>query len=102
MDILDSFVGDQRLAVLLQKEMVDMERQLRETDAGRELYKELEAMVKQLTEKLEKIRGTNQAGLETLQDECDDLEIKLRRTIVEMQTLKISVGDVFFATLRLP
>lgn len=95
--ILDSIVGDNRLAVLLQKEMVDMEIKLHETDAGRTLYHTLETLMKEQTKKLEEIQleTTKQAdphALKELQAEYENLQRELRVTVTEVQTLKIHVG----------
>jgi len=99
-DILDSVLGHSRLAILLQKEMVDMERQLRETTAGQTLYNALERLVKEQQEKLEEIQlETSREGdkktLQRLRDEQRVLHDKLQTAISEMETLKISVGKRF-------
>ena len=99
-DILDSVIGHRRLAVLLQKELVDMERQLRETHAGQTLYKTLETLMKEQKQKLEEIRvqtirQSDSALLKQLQDEYETLHEQLQTTIYEMQALEISVGKRF-------
>ena len=54
--ILDTIIEHSRLAVLLQKEMVDMERQLCETHAGQILYNALEKLMKEQQMALEALR----------------------------------------------
>lgn len=100
-DILDGVLGHNCLAVLLQREMVDMERQLRETQAGQKLYDTLETLMKAQQEKLDKIRvetmrqADDETVLKQLQEEHEDLQKQLQTTILEMQQLKISVGKRF-------
>jgi len=96
-DILDSIIGDNRIAVLLQKEIVDMKRELCETDAGQTLYQTLETLVKEQRTKLEEIQleTTEQADpllLKELQAEYENLQRELRITIAGVQTLKIPMG----------
>lgn len=101
-DILDGVLGHSRLAVLLQREMVDMERQLRETQAGQKLYNMLETLMKAQQEKLDEIRTEimrqtdDQTVLKRLQGEQEELQNQLQTTIFEMKQLKISVGKRFF------
>lgn len=107
-DILDGVIGHSRLAVLLQREMVDMERQLRETQAGQKLYDSLETLMKAQQEKLDEIReeamrqGEDQTVLARLQSEQEGLQKQLQITISEMQKLKISVGKRFLRYFAFP
>jgi len=99
-EILDSIIGHKQQAVLLQKEMVDMERQLRETDAGQTLYSALESLVRRQQDTLEEIRSetmrqADPSVLKHLQDEYEDLRKELQTTIADMQKLQISMGKRF-------
>lgn len=99
-EILDNIIGHKQQAILLQKEMVDMERQLRETNAGQTLYSALESLVRRQQDtleeiRLETIRQADPSVLKHLQDEYEDLRKELETTIADMQTLKISVGKRF-------
>jgi len=106
-DILDSVIGHTRVAMLLQEQMVDMQRQLRETDAGKTLYNDLESLVKRQQVTLEDIRSarvgqTNQDLLKDLQDEYEELRTKIEATTAEMQKLKIPVGKRFLRYFTIP
>jgi hypothetical protein len=98
-DIVEHFTT-QRQAVLLQKEMVDLEKQLPETTAGRELYTALEGLVKRQQDILQKIRAEtkrhetqqDQRILHALQAEYEDVRQQLNKTMNEMQILKLPLG----------
>jgi hypothetical protein len=100
-EILDSVVGHRRHAVLLQREMVDMKRQLLKTQAGQTLYNELELLFKRQLNKLEDIRlettrqGADPSVLKHLQ-EYEHLRKGLQTKISQMQTLEVNVGNRFF------
>jgi hypothetical protein len=101
-EILDKVLqsGHNRHAVLLQKEMVDVKRQLSETDAGRTLYTELELLVKRRQDALDEIQAasreqTDPETLKRLWDECDGLQKQLDVTIADLQKMHISVGKRF-------
>jgi len=106
--ILDGIIGHKRHAVLLQKEMVDMEKQLRETDAGQTLYNVLESLVKRQQETLEEIQaetarhGSDPNVLRHLREESQRLQKELQTTITEMESLKISVGKRFLRNIYKP
>jgi hypothetical protein len=108
-EILDKVLqsGHNRHAVLLQNEMVDMERQLNETDAGRTLYTALESLVKRRQETLDEIQAvskeqTDQEILKRLRDECDELQKQLEITIADLQMMRISVGKRFLRYFTSP
>jgi hypothetical protein len=108
-DIIDHFlqVANVRYAVLLQEEMVDMEKQLRETKAGQALYGTLEILVKKQQDMLNKIRAetrrhADDAVLSALKEEYEDLRKQLQVTYDEMQTLKIPLGRRLLRILRRP
>ena len=101
-EILDTVLqsGHNRHAVLLQKEMVEMKRQLNETEAGRTLYTALELLVKRRQEALDEIQAastgqTDQELLKRLQDECDEIQRQLDITIADLLKMQISVGKRF-------
>jgi hypothetical protein len=98
-DIVEHFTT-QRQAVLLQKEMVDLKKQLPETNAGRELYMALEVLVRKQADILQKIRaetkrhedGQDPKILHALQAECEAIRQQLHTTMKEMQVLKLPLG----------
>jgi hypothetical protein len=107
--IMDDYLttANSRYAVLLQREMVDMERQLQETKAGKALYETLEVLVKKQQNMLGKIRSETKrhgddAVLNALREEYDDLRKQLDTTIKEMSTLKIPLGRRIMRMLRRP
>jgi hypothetical protein len=96
-DIVEHFTT-RRHAVLLQREMVDLKKELPETAAGQELYTTLEVLVKKQQDVLEKIRAEtkrheqDQTILKALQAECEGIRRQLDITLKEMQSLKLSPG----------
>jgi len=97
--ILDRVIGHD-LAILLQRQMVDLQKQLRETDPDQTLYNELESLVRRQQLTLQEIQIqhtglTDQKVLKHLQSQYDELRGRMDATIVEMQNLKISVGERF-------
>ncbi|TFK44967.1 P-loop containing nucleoside triphosphate hydrolase protein [Crucibulum laeve] len=91
--------ANQRHATLLQKEMVDMHYQLRETSAGQSLFSKIETLVKQKQDVLRRIRDEMQRPsddhdtMDILRDEFQQLNTELDRTMDDMRTLKLSLGD---------
>ena len=100
----------QRQAVLLQKEMVDLQKQLPETTAGRELYTTLEVLVKRQQDILQKIRTEtkrheneqDQRILNALKAEYEIIRQQLNITMNEMQTLKLPLGKRLIRLLWSP
>jgi hypothetical protein len=108
-EILDKVLqsGHNRHAVLLQKEMVDMERQLSETDAGRTLYTALESLLKRRQEALDEIRAAfgeqkDEEILKQMWGECNGLQRQLDITIADLQMMHISVGKRFLRHFTAP
>jgi len=98
-DIVDQFceIANKRCAMLLQQEMVDMEKQLRETQAGQALFATLEVLVKKQQEMLLKIRAeTRRHGdgniVRSLKEDYEEVRAQLAITVAEMQTLRIPLG----------
>jgi hypothetical protein len=98
-EIIDQFLqtANRRYAVLLQHEMVDMEKQLRETQAGQALFGTLEVLVKKQQDMLQKIRvetkrHADETVLKSLKEEYEEIRKQLVTTMAEMQTLKIPLG----------
>jgi hypothetical protein len=108
-DIIDHFLqsSNQRHAVLLQREMVDMERQLCETKAGQTLYTALEIIVNKQQQTLKKIRAqskehADEKALNALRTEYEALRKQLIITVQEMQTLKLPLGKRLLHIVRSP
>jgi ribosome-associated translation inhibitor RaiA len=108
-DIVDHFLqsSNERCAVLLQREMVDMERQLRETKAGQTLYTTLELIVDKQQQTLKKMREqtkehADEKVLNVLKAEYEELRKSLAVTVEEMQTLKLPLGKRVLNIVRSP
>jgi len=88
--------------------MVDLERQLSETKAGKKLYGELETIVKKQQTTLQKIReetkrhGRNEVLLQALKEEHEALRKDLANTVTQMQTLHIPLGKRLRGILSFP
>jgi len=94
-------------ALKLQEELVDMKRQLRETDAGQQLYGTLESLFLRRQETLRKIqdemkrRGNSDPQiLAALEEEREELGKQLEKTITDMQALKLPLGKRLLRMLR--
>ncbi|KAG6382120.1 hypothetical protein JVT61DRAFT_763 [Boletus reticuloceps] len=84
-----------RQPVLLQKEMTDLQKQLKETQAGQELYSQLEQLVAQQMELLKRIdrerKLTSEANmLEELQREYSALRVQIDSILPQIQELRLS------------
>ncbi|KAF8557847.1 hypothetical protein OG21DRAFT_1406224 [Imleria badia] len=84
-----------RKAVLLQKEMADLKTELRETEAGQELYSQLEKLVEKqmaLLQRIDKERKASPEGsvLVELQTEYNELRVQIDGKLRQMQDLKLS------------
>ena len=108
-EILDKVLqsGHNRHAVLLQKQMVELEMQLNETDAGRTLYTVLEALFKKRQDALDEIRAATGAQkdeiiLEQMRGEYKELQRQLDITLDELQKMHISVGKRFLRYFASP
>lgn len=94
-DILGHFVRDAnaRHALRLQEEMVDLKKQLPETDAGKTLYTEIEALVHRQQATLRGIRDeaklhADAVILDALKAEFDNLRIQLVSDVNDMEALE--------------
>lgn len=98
-DIVDHFVRDAnaRHAVLLQKEMSEMKKQLPETNAGQKLYTELEVLVHKQQATLKKIREETKLHadaviLDALKAEYNGLRTQLATVVNDMERMKLPLG----------
>ena len=108
-EILDKVLqsGHNRHAILLQKQMVELEMQLNETDAGRTLYTTLESLLKKRQDALDEIRAATGAQkdeeiLEQMRGEYNELQKQLALTMAELQMMHISVGKRFLRYFASP
>jgi hypothetical protein len=109
--IIDRFVDD-RFATLLQEELVDLKKELCETDAGRQLYGILEKLVEQQRKTADAIRkeldSLNESKEESsellmeLQKDYEDLRVRLSKALEDMQKLDIPVVKRILRMLWLP
>ncbi|KAG9312312.1 hypothetical protein JVU11DRAFT_7624 [Chiua virens] len=88
--------------LLLQEEMVELKKAIKETSAGMELYSQLEALVGAQAATLEKlIQAWEQAKdsklVSELERECADLRAKIDGKLREMQKLKLPWMKRFFS-----
>jgi hypothetical protein len=86
-----------RFIVEIQREMVELKKQLPETKAGQELYTTLDVLVHKQRETLRRIKDetsgmADQQILNQLNAEYDEIRKKLEVTIAEMQGLKLPLG----------
>jgi hypothetical protein len=85
-------------ALRLQKELVDMEQDLPETSAGRELCSELEKLMKKQQETLQKIRDEMRRNdrrpivLQSLKTDYDNQQSQLTKTMKELNQLQVPLG----------
>jgi hypothetical protein len=105
-DIIDIFLQtpNSPSALLLQEEMVDMIKELHETEAGKALYTSLEYTVQRQREMLSKIRAetrrqADETVLAVLKSEYDQVNKQLASTITEMQKLKVPITRRFLNIL---
>ncbi len=90
---------NKRSALLLQKEMNDLNLQLKETSAGKTLYLALEDLLKRQQTTLSKIRSElkepnlDDDELKLLMDEYQNLDGQLQRAREDLQKMKISIGE---------
>jgi len=99
--------ANHRFSVLLQEEMVNMQKGLPETKAGMELYGKLDTLFSEQREVLRRIRAeTGRSGNEQilveLKAEYDKLKQKLDVTIADMQALKLPLRKRLIRMLSLP
>ncbi|KAF8420556.1 hypothetical protein L210DRAFT_3425066 [Boletus edulis BED1] len=82
-------------AVLLQEEMADLRKELEETQAGQELYSQLEKLVERqmvLLKRIDEERKVASKGgvLDELQGEYNGLRVQIDGKLRQMQELKLS------------
>ena len=88
-------------ALLLQKEMMDLRLQLRQTTAGQTLFLELEELVARHQRALSRIRGgltepsLDQEQLQEVMEEYQRVSAQLHRAVEDMQRMKVSTGEWF-------
>lgn len=93
--LLSQLVERKRREVRLQKEIADKHLELRETDAGRELYSRLDQIAEKRAEILARITAQkNLAGdqktADDLRKQYDSLKAELDETLQQMQALKLT------------
>ncbi|KAH0828987.1 hypothetical protein J3R83DRAFT_2432 [Lanmaoa asiatica] len=85
---------DARKALLLQEEMGELRKELKETAAGQQLYSQLEMLVEKQTMLLRRIDKERKAAAEAsllveLQQEYNDLRSQIDEKLHQMQELKL-------------
>ena len=93
-DIIRDATAGESEAVLLQEELVDAERRLGETAAGKAIYSQFQKLLLEQKETLKQL--ADQAKLQqdpklmkSLEDECRKIEARLEKIRKEMEELKI-------------
>jgi hypothetical protein len=109
--IIDKFV-DTRFATLLQEELVDLEKKLCETDAGRQLHGILAELVAQqkrsareIGKELDELGQTEEASsarLVELRQEYEDLRLRLAGALEDMRKLDNPIATRILRMLWLP
>ena len=84
-----------RKGLLLQEEMADLKKELKETEAGQELYSQLETLVEKQMALLRKIDEERKAASETsvvadLRAEYKELRVQIDDRLRQMEDLKLS------------
>ena len=97
LQLIEPFIdaASQKSSLLLQQEMVDLRKKLPATSAGIGLFTEMERLVKELQDILEKIRNAmkhDKASLPRLQKEYQRVKAQLNATASEMQKLRLPLG----------
>ena len=93
-DIIHDATADESEAVLLQEELVDAERRLGETAAGKAMYSQFEKLLLEQKETLKKLADDAKLQhdpklMKGLEDECRKIEARLEKTRKEMEELNI-------------
>ena len=93
-NIIRDATAERSEAVLLQEELVDAERRLNETAAGKAIYSRFKKLLQEQKETLK--QRADEAKLQhdpklakSLEDECKKIEARLEKTRKEMEQLKI-------------
>ncbi|KAI6017899.1 hypothetical protein EDC04DRAFT_474657 [Pisolithus marmoratus] len=93
--LLSQLVEGKRREVRLQKEIADKNLELRETDAGRELYSRLDQLAEKRAEILARIAAQkhltgDQATADDLRKQYDSLKAELDQTLQQMEALRLT------------
>ena len=91
--------------VLLQKEMIELGMELKETAAGQQLYSELEVLVEKQLELLQRINRETKAAVKpsvlvALQTEYDHFHAQIDQKLRQMEELKLPLLTRFLHSLR--
>ncbi|KAF9463789.1 P-loop containing nucleoside triphosphate hydrolase protein [Collybia nuda] len=96
--IIDQAVsGKQESPLLLQEELVDLNRRLSETEAGKTLYSSLQKLIVEQKEVIRKLRDEanheqNQQLVKELTMQYEELETSLAATFEQLKEMKIPFG----------
>lgn len=100
-DIIDSIIkpdfSDQTHALLLQEELVDLNRRLSETEAGKTLYNTLQRILAEQRETIRRLREEadgerNETLAQELTKQYQELEDNLQHTVNQLTQLKVPLG----------
>jgi DNA-binding ferritin-like protein len=91
--------------LLIQEEMVDLEKQLSETQAGITLYGTLQRLLAEQQETIRQLRDeaqlqNNPQLVEDLNAQYEAIRENLRKTFVQVQEMKISFGRRFLTFFK--
>jgi len=86
--------GGNNMPLLLQEELVDVKKQLFETEAGKALHATLHKLLAQQKETLKQLRDAakeqnDPAAVADLEAKCMEVDEQLRQTLDEVQRMKI-------------
>ena len=85
--------ANRRFAVRLQSEMVDLQKQLPDTKAGKELHKQLKAVISEYRSVLQRIRekmpvGGSEHDTDNLREQAEERRQQLERFVEDVNRLK--------------
>jgi len=88
---------DEKHSLLLQEELVDLNRRLNETQAGKELYTRLQKSLAEQKETIRKLRDEaraeqNEQLAKELTAQYEDMQDALQSTFEQVSKMKISLG----------
>ena len=97
--IVDELIGIENAKddLLLQEELVKQQKRLNETEAGKALYSRLQKLLVEQKNTLiglaDEARLHNDPALvKSLQEECDQINARLRKTFEEMKEMEVSLS----------
>ncbi|KAG9312310.1 hypothetical protein JVU11DRAFT_7621 [Chiua virens] len=98
---------DSRKALLLQEEMVELQKEIKETAAGRELYSQLEAIVQNQTEAIQRLNKARVGAedpqlLSELGAQLAELREQMDEKILDMEKLKLPRMKRFLSKIQDP